>query len=78
MISEKFKRLLRKNNCLNAAYDDEVRARIRKKYDQDDVEAILNNYLAEPENPKYLEEFTALQAYRAQCKAEVKAELYGN
>lgn len=54
------------------SYDDAVNAEIRKRYPQQDVEAILNNYLAFPENPEYVEEFRQLQQYRVECKAFVR------
>ena len=62
------------------SYDDAVNKEIRKKYAQQDVEAILNNYLAFPENPEYVEEFRQLQQYRVECKAYVKQkkEEYGD
>ena len=56
----------------NISYDDAVNREIRKKYPQQDVEAILNNYLAFPENPEYVEEFRQLQQYRVECKAYAK------
>lgn len=54
------------------SYDDAVNREIRKRYPQQDVEAILNNYLAFPDNPEYVEEFRQLQQYRVECKAYVK------
>lgn len=75
-MNAKFKRLLKKNSCLDKAYEEKVRILIRDKYDQDAVEAILNNYISDPSNEKYVEEFTTLQEYRAQCKAAAKAEVY--
>ena len=54
------------------SYDDAVNAEIRKRYPQQDVEAILNNYLAFPENPEYVEEFRQLQQYRVECKSYAK------
>lgn len=56
----------------NISYDDAVNREIRKRYPQQDVEAILNNYLAFPENPEHVEEFRQLQQYRVECKAFVK------
>lgn len=53
-------------------YDEAVSAEIRKKYSQDAVEAILNNFLADPTNELFKTEFFALQDYRAECKAFVK------
>ena len=61
-------------------YDEAVNNEIRKKYAQRDVEAILNNYLAFPDDEKYISEFKELQKYRAECKAFVKQkkEEYAN
>lgn len=56
----------------NISYDEAVSAEIRKKYSQDAVEAILNNFLADPTNELFKTEFFALQDYRAECKAFVK------
>lgn len=43
-----------------------ISAIIRSRYSQDQVEAITQNYLADPEGRK--EEFDALQAWRAEAK----------
>lgn len=51
------------------SYDDAVNDEIRKRYLQQSVEAIINNYLSSPENTEYVREFLELQEYRAQCKA---------
>lgn len=54
------------------SYDDAVHDLVRKRYSQQAVEAILNNFLAFPENPEYVEEFRQLQAYRVECKSYAK------
>lgn len=51
-----------------------VSSLIREKYSQNAVEAILANYLADPENEAYKAEFEAFSAYRAECKAKAKEE----
>lgn len=56
-------------------YGQMVTNKVRKRYSQHQIEAILNNYLANPDNEEYAAEFEALQAYRKRCKAEVKAEM---
>ncbi len=53
-----------------------VDAYVREKYSQSAVEAIINNYLSDPENEKYKAEFAALQLYREECKAKAKTEVY--
>ena len=47
-----------------------VSAEFRKKYSQDDVEAIVNNYILDPTNEEYKTEMDKMQAYRAECKAK--------
>lgn len=55
-------------------YDEAVNNMIRERYPQRAVEAIINNYLAFPENNEYVREFLELQEYRVECKAFVKAK----
>ncbi len=45
-----------------------VAAIVRDRYSQDQVEAIVNNYLADPEGRR--QEFDELQAWRAKAKEE--------
>ena len=52
-----------------------VDAYVREKYSQSAVEAIINNYLSDPENEEYKAEFAALQMYREECKNKAKAEV---
>lgn len=52
-----------------------VDAYVREKYSQSAVEAIINNYISDPENEKYKAEFAALQMYREECKNKAKAEV---
>lgn len=52
-----------------------VDAYVREKYSQSAVEAIINNYLSDPENEKYKAEFAALQTYREECKEKAKTEV---
>lgn len=76
-MTEKEKRLAEKNGTLEKMYGQKVNILIRQKYSQDVVESILNNYMANPENPKYIQEFRDLQEYRTLCKEIVKKEVYG-
>ena len=55
------------------SYEELVASKIRQRYSQNDVEAILANYLNDQE--KYREEFAEFQSYRESCKAEAKSEL---
>lgn len=56
-------------------YGHLVTKEFRKKYSADRVEAIVNNFLDDPTNEKYIAELREMQEYRKQCKAKVKAEL---
>ena len=58
-------------------YGKLVAKEIRKMYSQDKIEAIVNNYLDDPTNIKYMQEFSDLQNYRKSCKLKVKAEMEG-
>lgn len=57
---------------LNISYGEAIDREFRKKYPQRDVEAIINNFLADPSNDEYVREFDEMQAYREWCKAYVK------
>jgi len=58
-----------------ARYAELVDKYVRERYSQSAVEAILNNYIADPSDEEHAEEFAALQTYRAECKARAKAEV---
>jgi len=59
--------IMTQNNPLtDEDYAPLVSAIVREEYTQDDVEAIMNNYLADPEGHK--EEFYRLQSWRAFAK----------
>jgi hypothetical protein len=47
-----------------------VSSLVRERYSEDDVEAIMNNYLADPEGHKA--DFDELQAWRAKAKQTAK------
>lgn len=57
---------------LHISYGEAVDREFRKRYLQRDVEAIINNYLSDPNNAEYVREFNEMQAYREECKAYVK------
>lgn len=65
--------------CINfhkpsdVVYDNTVSNIIRQRYSADAVEAILNNYLNDPESGR--KEFEELQSWRAQAKALAKIGL---
>lgn len=77
-MTERQRKLTEKNGTLDALYSQTVQKLVRKKYPQDVVEAILNNYLNDPSNEKHRAEFFTLQAYREECKFIAKAEVYGD
>lgn len=54
-----------------SVYPELVDCLIRERYSVSQVEAIMNNYLDEP-NEKHTAEFQSLQAYRRECKAQAK------
>jgi hypothetical protein len=53
-------------------YDTLVSALIRKRYDADKMEAIVNNYLADKDDSAIIE-FSEMQAYRQEVKDFCKA-----
>jgi hypothetical protein len=43
-------------------------------YSPSKIQAIVNNYLAEPENQKYIDEFIELQRHRKEIKNKIKQQ----
>jgi hypothetical protein len=79
-MTELEKKLINANKIIapktwDYTYGNMVRNNVRKKYSADDMEAIINNYLDDPTNPEYLQEFKNMQIYRKECKLKVKAEM---
>ena len=68
-------KLAKKNGTINQLKNQLINQKIRERYSQDEVEAIINNYLDEPSNSLYLQEFKDLQEFRKQVKSDVKDEL---
>ena len=68
-------KLAKKNGTINQLKNQLINQKIRERYSQDEVEAIINNYLDEPSNSLYLQEFQELQEFRKQVKSDVKDEL---
>jgi hypothetical protein len=56
-------------------YGTLVAREFRKIYSNDKCEAIINNYLDDPTNEKYVAEFKAMQDYRKYCKNFAKKEM---
>ena len=73
--------LLRRNKATNpetveAVYGSLVEKELKKEgYSVSKIQAIVNNYLAEPENPKYIAEFKELQDCRIVCKERIRGKL---
>ena len=73
----KFINLLKKNKqaepaAVEKARGDLISKEFRKKYSQDRVESIINNYLLDPTNEQYAKDMLEMQAYRAECKEKYK------
>jgi uncharacterized protein (DUF1919 family) len=71
------KELARKNREIDQEswellYGKIVSNEFRKIYSADKCEAVINNYLGDPYNAKYVEEFKRMQDYRRHCKAFAK------
>lgn len=59
-----------------AAYGAIVVRKLEEKgYDSNKIQAIINNYLDDPTNEKYVEKFKTLQEVRKLCKSEAKIEM---
>lgn len=54
-------------------YGSIVSTEFRKKYSADECEAVVNNFLDDPTNEKYVSEFKEMQEYRKQCKILAKS-----
>ena len=59
-------------------YEDLIKALIRKKYSQDDVEAIFANYLSIKVEEEDIIKFNQFQEYREECKKLANKEVYGD
>lgn len=59
----------------NNLYGSIVSAEFRKRYSAEACEAIINNYLDDPSNVKYVSEFKEMQEYRKQCKIIAKTTM---
>ena len=68
-------KLAKLNGNINQIKNELINKKIRERYSQDEVEAIINNYLDEPSNSQYLKEFQELQNYRKSVKNDIKREL---
>ena len=56
-------------------YSGVVDALISYKYPIDKMQAVINNYLLEPENEEYITAFNEMQAWRKEAKAIAKQAL---
>ena len=78
--ASRFKRLVAKNAETNPESKEHFYGRlvtllIREGYTQDDVEGVNNNYLDDPTNQKYADEFRLMQHYRKTCKSRAREML---
>ena len=61
------------SNSLDNVYGELVEKMLeREGYSVSKIQAIMNNYLDEPDNTAYQEEFKTLQKARKECKRVVK------
>ncbi len=58
-------------------YRSAVSALINNEYDANEMQAIINNYLLEPEDPEVLAEFHKMQEFRAYAKSIAHAFVDG-
>ena len=56
-------------------YGKIVDAIVTFKYPNDKMQAVINNYLLEPENPEYITAFNEMQAWRKEAKEIAKQAL---
>lgn len=56
-------------------YDSIVSAIIKQRYPSDRMQAVINNYLLDPEDEEIKREFQEMQAWRAFAKETAKAAL---
>lgn len=56
------------DGTLDAIYGQEVHRLVRLEYSQSQAEAIISNYLADPQNENYKAEMLKFQEYREWCK----------
>ena len=76
----KFLRLALKNkeaelSSWDDLYGNMVSREFRKIYSIDKCEAIVNNYLDDPTNEKYVSKFREMQSYRRMCKEKAKKDM---
>jgi hypothetical protein len=56
----------------NKVYECIISKIVRQRYPDNDMIAILSNYLCEPENEKYIKEFKDVQEWRKEAKSVAK------
>lgn len=56
-------------------YSGVVDALVSHKYPNDKMQAVINNYLLEPENEEYIRVFNEMQAWRKEAKEIAKEAL---
>ncbi|MDE5749512.1 MAG: hypothetical protein K2H87_01935 [Duncaniella sp.] len=56
-------------------YDSIVDALVTAEYPRDKMDAVVNNYIADPADPEHLAEFNAMQSWRTKAKQLAKEVL---
>ena len=56
-------------------YGGIVDSLVQYKYPNDKMQAVINNYLLEPENPEYITAFNEMQTWRKEAKEIAKEAL---
>jgi hypothetical protein len=56
----------------NKVYECVISKIVRQRYPDNDMTAILSNYLSEPDNEKYIKEFREVQDWRKVAKSVAK------
>lgn len=56
-------------------YEGIVDSLVQYKYPNDKMQAVINNYLLEPENPEYIIAFNEMQLWRKEAKEIAKKAL---
>ena len=59
-------------------YASIVAAIVNNEYGPDAMQAIINNYLLEPDDPEIIEEWNTMQAFRAYAKQIARDFIAGN
>lgn len=67
-----------RENLQESDYGSLVSAIVRGRYSEDDVEAIVNNYLAAPDEGAHTADFQQLQQWRSEAKIRAREIISAN